>query len=541
MNFSPDVRPLLVQMNSALKLAKVEDHVQYYTLLMAVMCIAVVSLSRFFKSGKSEDPLEFSHRMSTHTISSQIPSPYSSGRTRRHYDHGTFKIPEMNRNTIIINRRDLIEEIRKAPDSTASFDEAVAVDFALRWTFGLKLTRNPYHLTTVRNQLTRSLGVLFDDIRDEIVHAFNDLIPTKNDGMKAVLIDTQAAVNNMALVLDWVAILALDTVRSLVCRASNRIFVGVPLCRDPVYTDLSTNFTVDIMKTVYMMNDTPAVLHPIIAALFNPTARSVRQAMKLLRPILEERFRMYDENGDDWPGKPVDMISWLIDEAPNNEKRSVRELTLRLLSVNFTAIHTSSNSFTHALLHLAAEPQYIGPLRKEIEQVIKEEGWSKVAMTKMWKLDSFMKESQRINGVQLTSLSRKIMSDMTLSDGTFLPAGTFVAANVIGAHRDDSHYPDADKFDGFRFAKLREQSSEEGVKHQMVNTSPEYLAFGHGRHACPGRFFAVNELKAMMAYLILHYDVKAEIEGVRPENEYHRNQVGPNSKATVLLKKRKDA
>ena len=75
------------------------------------------------------------------------------------------------------------------------------------------------------------------------------------------------------------------------------------------------------------------------------------------------------------------------------------------------------------------------------------------------------------------------MSDFTLSDGTFLPAGTFVAANLTGVHHDDSYYPDADKFDGFRFSKLRERRSEESAKHQMVFTSPEYLAFGLGRHA----------------------------------------------------------
>ena len=61
-------------------------------------------------------------------------------------------------------------------------------------------------------------------------------------------------------------------------------------------------------------------------------------------------------------------------------------------------------SFVHALFHLAAEPHYIGPLREEIESVIKEEGFTKIAMTKMWKLDSFMKESQRMNGVLLRSL-----------------------------------------------------------------------------------------------------------------------------------------
>ncbi|EJD07460.1 cytochrome P450, partial [Fomitiporia mediterranea MF3/22] len=437
------------------------------------------------------------------------------------YENGTFKIPEMNRYTVITNNRDNIEEIRKAPDDKASFDEAIFEDFKTRWTFGEKLATHRYHVAIVRNQLTRSLSLLFDDVRDEIMQAFNDLIPMKQDG--------------------WVAVPALDTVRKIVCRASNRIFVGTPLCEDQDYTELSVNFTVNIMKTVYMLYSMPALLHPIVATYFSPTARSVRQAMKLLRPILEERFRMYDENGDNWSGKPVDMISWLIDEAPENEKRSVRDLTLRLLHINFVAMNTSSNSFTHALFHLAAEPQYIGPLREEIEQVIKEEGWSKVAMTKMRKLDSFMKESQRLNGINLLSLNRKIMSDFTLPDGTFLPAGSFVATNAAGIHCDDSHYPDADKFDGFRFSKLREQSPAEIVKHQMVNTSPEYLAFGHGRHACPGRFFAVNELKAMMAYLILNYDVKAEVEGVRPENVYHRSRLSPDPKAKVLFKKRVDA
>ncbi|EJD07464.1 cytochrome P450 [Fomitiporia mediterranea MF3/22] len=444
-----------------------------------------------------------------------------SFRPNAQYGKETFKIPQLNRYIVIINKRENIEDIRKAPDDKASFDEAVAEDFAFHWTFGEKIARDSYHFLIIRNRLTQSLGSLLDDVRDEITHAFNDLIPLKSE--------------------DWVAIPALDITRSIVCRASNRVFVGVPLCEDPEYAELSINFTIDIVKTVYMVQDMPAFLRPIVGAYFNPTTKRIRQAVRLLQPVLEERFRMYDENGDDWPGKPVDMISWLIEEAPKNEKRSIRDLTLRMLTINFAAIHTTSNSFGHALLHIAAEPKYVAPIREEIEQVIKEEGWSKVAMAKMWKLDSFMKESQRINGANMLSVTRKILSDLNLSDGTFLPAGSFVAANVVGMHRDESHYPDADKFDGFRFAKLREQSAKESVKHQMVNTSPEYLAFGHGRHACYGRFFAVNELKMMMACLILNYDVKAEVEGVRPENVYHRSRLSPNPTAKILLRRRKDA
>ena len=54
----------------------------------------------------------------------------------------------------------------------------------------------------------------------------------------------------------------------------------------------------------------------------------------------------------------------------------------------------------------------------------------------------------------------------------------------------------------------------------------------------PGRFFAANELKAMMAYVVMKYDVKAEVEGVRPENVFKGTRFIPDPTAKVLFKKR---
>lgn len=106
---------------------------------------------------------------------------------------------------------------------------------------------------------------------------------------------------------------------------------------------------------------------------------------------------------------------WLMEEA-NADEQDVRSLTLRVLTVNFAAIHTSSmarflilhslcilliilQSFTHALHHLAANPDCIQPLREEVDAVIASEGWTKTAMQKMRKVDSFLKESQRVDGL----------------------------------------------------------------------------------------------------------------------------------------------
>lgn len=53
----------------------------------------------------------------------------------------------------------------------------------------------------------------------------------------------------------------------------------------------------------------------------------------------------------------------------------------------------------------------------------------------------------------------------------------------------------------------------------------------------PGRFFAVNEIKRMMAYLLLNYDVKTE-DGVRPKNVNMGAAFIPNPKAKLLFRRR---
>ena len=63
----------------------------------------------------------------------------------------------------------------------------------------------------------------------------------------------------------------------------------------------------------------------------------------------------------------------------------------------FAAIHTTSHvsSFAH--------PEYIAPLRKEVENVIETEGWNELTMGKLRKLDSFIKESQCLSAQVILS------------------------------------------------------------------------------------------------------------------------------------------
>ena len=70
----------------------------------------------------------------------------------------------------------------------------------------------------------------------------------------------------------------------------------------------------------------------------------------------------------------------------------------------FLIIQLTLQTFTHALYHLAANPELLEPLRQEVEIVTNADGWTKAAMGKMRKLDSLLRESQRINGISAGKL-----------------------------------------------------------------------------------------------------------------------------------------
>jgi len=205
-------------------------------------------------------------------------------------------------------------------------------------------------------------------------------------------------------------------------------------------------------------------------------------------------------------------------------------------------LSSSSFTFAEALLDLATYSDYIQPLREEVERVIAKHGWTKAAVADMHKIDSFFRESLRINGFGSLALSRKVIhpDGFTFSDGTFLPAGSLVHVPVRAVHHDPGNFPNAEVFDGLRSYNMRASTEFESsvFNHYLVTTSPTHLAFGHGRHACPGRFFAATELKAMLAHIVLHYDVKLEKEGVRPPDQLFDSLRIPNQGAKVLFRKR---
>ena len=127
-------------------------------------------------------------------------------------------------------------------------------------------------------------------------------------------------------------------------------------------------------------------------------------------------------------------------------------------------------------------------------------------------------------------MRRVATADVKLSDGTYIPKDTFLS---VSSERmwDSEIYPNPLEFDGYRFLKLREVPGHE-TSAQVVSPSPEHMGFGFGRHACPGRFFAINEVKIALCHILLKYEFKL-VDGSVPL--VRRNGFSLNSDPTMKL------
>lgn len=82
---------------------------------------------------------------------------------------------------------------------------------------------------------------------------------------------------------------------------------------------------------------------------------------------------------------------------------------------------------------------------------------------------------------------------------------------------DETIYPNPYQYNPFRFA--HPDDSEDVKVKSTVTLDHTFLGFGTpGRFACPGRFFALLEIKIFVADVLLNYDV--EFLKARPKPIY---------------------
>ncbi|KAK8076769.1 hypothetical protein PG994_004041 [Apiospora phragmitis] len=431
---------------------------------------------------------------------------------------------------------------------------------------------NPVHEPLVRRNLMAHLDGIAGLLHEEVALALDDLWAGNSE-------EAWREVN-----LDY-------TIRRVVARASNRIFVGLPLCRGNDYIENCISYSTRVSSCGLLISSLPRCLKGTLGVVFTaPIRLAYSRCSNHLLPVFKALL------GGEAPASPHLFSSWLVENSAklseDSPERTPDYLSRRIMALNFAAIHTSTLTTINLLLDIfssqsaPASPQSSVPspspsqdaaaateavvrlLRDEAltsrarwatnnrDGKVRDEVWSRARLNQMPRLDSALRESMRLWGLVPKALSRKVMpmpqgqgQGVLLPDGRgHLPPGTVVCLSGWGLHHDEALYTRPFEFVWDRFvgggSSSESAGGEEGEAkpeteaRAAAETDRQFAAWGIGKHACPGRFFAVDLIKIIAGKVLADYEVKLGKQ--RPENIWIECNVAPPPSATLLVRRRKD-
>jgi hypothetical protein len=285
----------------------------------------------------------------------------------------------------------------------------------------------------------------------------------------------------------------------VVSRISNRVLVGLPLCRNREYLQSTSTFARNVVITAGLLNLLPEALRPVFGPLIMAYDMSHhRQIAKHILPIVKERMADFkpglDYRKPDY-SKHNDYIQWALHDAFSHDDptdRTPEMITQRLTVLSFAAIQSSVITITNALFDIASSPksrEFQQAMREEVQSVTlqkpESEQWRRSNLTLMVQIDSALKESMRLWGFISRGVMKKVVvkEGVTLPSGEHLPYGAKVGVTAYAIHHDESVYRNAYEYDAFRFCDERKKGDKDCSTHSLVTSSDQFMAFSHGRHA----------------------------------------------------------
>jgi len=180
----------------------------------------------------------------------------------------------------------------------------------------------------------------------------------------------------------------------------------------------------------------------------------------------------------------------------------------------------------NALYDITANPEHFGELQAEIQNLhASPNGWGATSYAKLDKLDSVLRESQRMSPPTILGMKRLFKESYTFSSGMHIPKGTYVCFPTFAIENDPDNTTKPEVFDGLRSYRLRQQkrSNERQQNHNnddylFSSMERTVLNFGYGKTACPGRYFASLVIKILFVKLLTEYDFKFLPGTERPKN-----------------------
>lgn len=98
-----------------------------------------------------------------------------------------------------------------------------------------------------------------------------------------------------------------------------------------------------------------------------------------------------------------------------------------------------------------------------------------------------------------------------------------------------------ERFDPLRSYRKRHADYDKNkYRFTAGQTNAASLSFGYGSQACPGRYFAVAEIKLVLMRLLLDFEFRHPDGKTRPQTMYADENVFMDPGAKLMMRTRKD-
>ncbi|WP_372366129.1 cytochrome P450 [Candidatus Uabimicrobium sp. HlEnr_7] len=175
----------------------------------------------------------------------------------------------------------------------------------------------------------------------------------------------------------------------------------------------------------------------------------------------------------------------------NGNGLSEKVLRDQLLTLLLAGHETTASALAWAFYWIHRDPQILDTLSCELQPFCN--NFDIESITKLPYLDAVCRETLRLYPV-IPAVGRLLQRPMSIMGHT-LPAKTNVVLSIYLMHHRPDLYPESHLFRPKRFIE-REYNSY------------EYIPFGGGARRCLGIHFAFYEMKIVLAYILLHFQLK---------------------------------
>ncbi|TDZ67572.1 Cytochrome P450 monooxygenase BOA7 [Colletotrichum trifolii] len=430
------------------------------------------------------------------------------------YPDQAFALP--SEPPIVILPHGLINRLKSAPERQLSADKEVCRRGLGQYTdLG---TPMPEMFHAIQIDLTRHVRDLVPTLQNQVAYAFERHLRLADDQ-------------------DWKEVTAFELVKRVVTILNATAFVGTELARNEEWQEIAYNYSSDLRRTFDALNSWHPWLrpfvHPFIFRHIGFSARRQRVA-EMLRPLI----RKNETSGP----RTHTLLNYIMGRLPPKDRDDSRLMARMQLRAALAGSDTVAQALTNALFDIASDAGCAEQLRGEVSDLASatQDGrWDMTMLRSMSKLDSLLRESARLWAPFLLAMGRITTSPLRLDDGTVVPKDTTVYFDMYNAHRtpDKSHVEDMASFNGLRFSEWRERDKLPN-KYLAATTGADNLPFGHGMHSCPGRFFAVAEMKVVLCHLLLEYEFKLP-SGERPPTGYWGVATVMDRQAKMMIRRRR--